>query len=373
MATPRLVVMVGTDPRGEGGIAAVVRCYFESGIGSRWQVIYLASHREGGALAKIAAWARAWCRFAGMMAMSRCGVLHLHAASRASFWRKWSFYLLARLRGVPVVWHIHGGEFERFYAVECGQLRRWLVQRALGGAFRVAVLSRQWMILIGKLVPEARIVLVPNCVATGGPPQTVNREPWTLLFLGRISHKKGVFDLLEALNHVATKMAGVRLLVAGTGDGEQLMARARELNIADRVELLGWVSGPAKRVLLARAGMFVLPSHAEALPMALLEAMAQAVPVVATAVGGVPDVVRNGENGILVRAGDIEALAAAISRMLAEPQMAERLGLEGQRTVRRDFSADHVLARLGKIYALAGVQARDGRAIGEDQEIYTSR
>jgi glycosyltransferase involved in cell wall biosynthesis len=364
--------MMGTDPRGEGGVASVIRGYFAAGLGARWPVVFVTSHRQGTAMAKLAAWAGAWLRLAWLIAARRCAVLHLHASSRVSFWRKWSFYLLARMGGVPVIWHIHGGEFERFYSAECGRWRRRMVRRALGGAFRVVVLSRQWALLMQQLVPRANVEVIPNFVSRGAVAHAVSRSPLTLLFMGRISQRKGIYDLLEALRRVAGAVPGARLAIAGSGETGEVLRRARQLGIADRIELLGWITGPAKRRALAQAGALVLPSYAEGLPMVLLEAMAQATPVVATPVGGVPDLVHDGKSGLLAPAGDVDALARALLRLLTEPGLAPRLGREGQRVVLSDFSEERVLARLGGIYALAGVSVQVTAMIQGDQRPYTT-
>ena len=366
-----VIVMIGTDPNGNGGVASVIRGYFEAGLGQRWPLLFLTSHREGRAGRKLAIWATAWLRLAWLVAWRRCGVLHLHSASRASFWRKWSFFLLARLGGVPVIWHIHGAEFKRFYAIECGRWRRRLIRRALGSAFCVVALSKQWRDLLQGLAPRANVVVIRNCVATDAVPG-INRKPQTLLFLGRITQLKGVYDLMQAVRRLAATIPDIRLQIAGVGESEQVLACARELGVADRVELIGWITGSAKRTALAEASALVLPSYAEGLPMALLEAMAVGTPVIATPVGGVPDLVRDGHNGLLVAPGDVAALAAAIRRVLVEPGLAAGLGQAGQHTVLRDFGLENMLKDLGAIYRMAGITAYETTMVQGDHAPYTT-
>jgi len=365
-----VVVMIGTHPRGEGGIAAVIRGYFEAGLGDQWPVVLLASHGDTGGARKLARWLVSWMRLAWMVALRRCAVIHLHTASRASFWRKWTFYLLARLGSVPVIWHLHGGQFQQFYEDECGPWRRRLIRRAFAGAFRVVVLSEHWRGLLHAMVPRANIVVMPNCVPVGAPAADGPREP-CFVYMGRITQGKGVYDLLEAIRLVAATQPEARLVIAGTGESARVLARARELGIDGRVELAGWVEGAGKQALLARARALVLPSYAEGLPMVILEAMALSTPVIATPVGGVPDLIQDGHNGLLVAPGDSAGLAAAMCRLLTERGLAADMGAAGRRLVQGEFGMQGALSRLGLLYRLAGASSRRVDMGREGHQPYT--
>lgn len=360
-----LIVMLGPDPAGQGGIAAVIRGYRDAGLTAQWPVMLISTHRNGGLMAKLAAWGIAFARFAGLVLAGRCACVHLHTASRASFWRKYSFYLLARWGGIPVIWHVHGGAFDRFFA-ESRPWQRRLIRGALRGAFRVVALSPRWAALLREACPGAEVVVIPNGVAVAERLVPVAREAHCVLFMGRITRDKGVFDLLEALRAIAPGRPEARLRMAGAGAEEAMARRARELGVADRLEFLGWVSGPHKDAVIAGAGVLVLPSYIEGLPVILLEAMALGTPVVATRVGGVPELVQDGETGLLVEAGDTAALAAALMRILNEPELAARLGRQGRERVKREFAIDIVLSRLGNIYTDIGMTAIPGRMVRGD-------
>ncbi|HEY4373047.1 MAG TPA: glycosyltransferase family 4 protein [Burkholderiales bacterium] len=360
-----LIVMLGPDPDGRGGIAAVIRAYRDAGLTTQWPVRLISTHRDGGFVPKLAAWGTALARFAALVLSRRCACAHLHTASRASFWRKYSFYLLARVAGVPVIWHVHGGAFDRFFA-ESGAWRRRLIRGALRNAFRVVALSPRWAAFLREACPGAEVVVVPNGVAVAEPPAPMAREVHCVLFMGRITGDKGVFDLLEALRAITPYWPQARLRIAGTGAEEAMARRARELGMADRLEFLGWVTGTHKEAAIAGAGVLVLPSYIEGLPVILLEAMALGTPVIATRVGGVPELVQDGETGLLVEAGDTTALAAALLRILSEPGLAARLGGQGRERVRREFAIDVALSRLGNIYADIGMTATAGRMVRGD-------
>ena len=345
-APPRRIVMLGTDRASRGGIAAVVRAYADGGLFARWPLTYLATHRDGGALGKLAQAAASWWRLLAMLAGGRVALLHLHLASRASFWRKLMFYLPARLARVPVVVHLHGGGFQAFYAGS-GAPTRALVRQMLGGASRVLVLSASWQAWLLGVCPRARVTVLPNPVALAPRPAAGGGQ---LLFLGKLCAAKGCYDLLAALALLAPAWPALRLVLAGDGEPAALAARAQALGLAARVELPGYVDAAARERLLDGAVACVLPSYLEGLPMCLLEAMAAGVPVVASRVGGIPDLVDDGVDGLLVEAGDVAALARALERLLAQPALQRAMGAAGRAKVARAYAPGPVLAQLELVY-----------------------
>jgi glycosyltransferase involved in cell wall biosynthesis len=122
-----------------------------------------------------------------------------------------------------------------------------------------------------------------------------------------------------------------------------------------RVKLAGWIGRGARAELLRVCSVFVLPSHAEGVPMSLLEAMASACPVIASGVGGIPDVVRHGENGLLVTPGDPSSLAHALDRVFGDPAAARRLGTAARDTVTAHHTVERALERLDRLFASVGV------------------
>jgi glycosyltransferase involved in cell wall biosynthesis len=124
------------------------------------------------------------------------------------------------------------------------------------------------------------------------------------------------------------------------------------------LHLPGWIGRSRRGELLRRTAVFVLPSHAEGLPVSLLEAMAAGCPVIASAVGGIPDVITDGVNGLLVPAHDRDALALALHRLLVDRRLAARLGREARNTIARRYTVEQAVERLEQIYSGLGVRRR---------------
>ena len=351
---PSHVVMLGTDPGTHGGISAVVSAWRAGGLFERWPVAYVVSHRTGTRGEKLVTAAHGFLAWLALAWRHGRGVLHVHAASRWSFWRKSAYMAAALVAGWPIVFHLHGGRFADFHR-ELGPLRRGIVRFFLDRAAVIVVLSERWAAWMHGATSNPRIVCLPNPVALP-PPTSAAREADLVVFAGRCEEAKGIYDLIDAVSRLRPVCPRLRLECAGDGDMARLRRRARELGVGPQVTMRGWIAERERAALLARAAVFVLPSHAEALPMSLLEAMAAGCPVIASRVGGIPDLVRDGENGLLVPPGKPAALAEALQRLLADRALAERLGQQARATIAARYTVERSLERLEQIYAGLGVR-----------------
>ncbi len=351
----KYVVMVGTaydSPR--GGVAAVVDVYRQAGLFERVPVRYLTSHREGGVARKVGVLIGAWAMYLALLASGRVGLLHVHAASRASFWRKCLFLLPAQWLRIPTVVHLHGAEFAVFFERECGRRRQRAIRSVLARADAVLVLSSEWKRWVAGVSPRAPGEVFHNpVVVPRAPPPDDGRDSRVVLSLGRLGTRKGSYDLLQAVAALHGRAVAVRLRLAGDGEIEAVRRRARELGVQDEVTVLGWLGHDAKTRELAQASVYALPSYHEGQPMSVLEAMAAALPVVATPAGGA-EAVSDGIEGYLVQPGDVDALARRLEALLTAPAHARALGRAGFAKVRDRFSADQLVPRVEALYRRLG-------------------
>jgi glycosyltransferase involved in cell wall biosynthesis len=199
------------------------------------------------------------------------------------------------------------------------------------------------------VVPNAHVEVVPNPVAI--PPWNAHAAPRRpiALFLGVVRAEKGVYELLAAWPKVLATMPEARLVIAGSGELARAHSLAVELGIAASVDFPGWVGPDEKARLLAKASALVLPSHFEALPMAVLEGMAAGLPIVATRVGAIPEAV-GPEAGLLVPPEDVDALAAALAVALGDSPQRIAMGAAGRLRARENFSADVVVPAIERLW-----------------------
>lgn len=356
----RTVLMVGTDLDGMGGVRAVVRGYLDAGLFERYHCVYVASHRAGSTWLKITTALKAWVRVGVLLRRLDAPLVHVQTASRGSFWRKFVVCQLARAAGRPYIVHLHGGGFSRFYEHECGPIRRRFIRSTLAHAALVIALSEEWRERLLRICPTARVEILHNAVRIPDRDRSqprADRHP-TLLFLGHLLPDKGIFELVTAFAHIAKRIPDLKLVLGGVGQADAVRELAGKLGVSERLELPGWLGPESKSAALAASTIFLLPSYHEGMPMALLEAMSWGVPVIATPVGGIPQIVTQEVNGLLVPPRDVEALTAAIERLLKDPALRARLGEAARTTIETGFSLEDAMRKLDNIYRRFGLVKR---------------
>jgi glycosyltransferase involved in cell wall biosynthesis len=348
--------MVGTALEGKGGVAAVVSVLRQHGLFERERVRYVATHREGSKAVKAKGAVSGFWHTLLACFSQHPAVVHVHAASRASFVRKSIVLLIARLAGCKTIFHLHGGGFRQFATVEAGTLMRRWIRHTLEASSVVITLSNGWAGFVRGFAPKARVMVVPNSVPVASASH-VQPEPGRILFLGRLETAKGVFELLGAGALLAQRFPELRLVFGGEGDAGALRKKAAELGIGERIELPGWLGQNERDEQLARASVFCLPSYAEGLPMSMLEAMAAGTAVVASNVGGIPETIVDGDNGLLAPPRDEEALAGRLAQVLGDEALRSRLAQRARVTIEQHYSTEVVCGQLSALYReLAGTQ-----------------
>lgn len=176
----------------------------------------------------------------------------------------------------------------------------------------------------------------------------INSQPM-ILFVGRLSPRKGVDILLRALPQLLGKME-VKLVLAGSGNQRDYQQLAQSLGISDKTVFLGHVSDNTLRLLYSSCDLFVLPSRLEGLGIVILEAMASGKPVVATNVGGIPELVKSGQNGILVEAGEEGKLASAIVKVLSDNSLPKTIGGNNMKKAQEHYSWEAAARKAERLY-----------------------
>lgn len=237
----------------------------------------------------------------------------------------------------------------------------------------IAVSDGIYEVLKGHGIDEDKITVITNAVPILSPATEdkwdpcnfrqqhgISKEAFVFAYVGRLSEEKGLHYLLDAMAELTRSYNRVRLILVGDGSQRKMLEqRAVELNLKQHISFVGF----QKDVLpwLSIADCFVLPSLTEGTPMVVLEAMAAGVPVIATRVGGVPDVVADGVNGVLVPCKDVEALQASMSQIIANPQLRENYRREARKTVTSRYSIEPWSQKILHIYQKLCSSNADGK------------
>jgi len=364
------IVMLGTNPNTRGGIAAVVSTYRAGGLFERVKIRYLATHLDGSRWAKAQQFAHAVLSLGVELMRGRVAAVHAHVSSSASFWRKSMMLQMCRAFGRPTIFHLHSGGFAEWVDPRPEfSPRLWWIRRTLETSSAVIVLSSTWSRWMKEFAPRANVVVIGNPVSIPEimptpEERSAARAFGRVLFLGWIYDFKGCFDLLKSWVLFRKQFPGWRLVVGGKGEVEQFLAEAQRLGIREDIDFLGWVAGEAKENELRRADIFVLPSYREGMPVSVLEAMAYGATVIATPVGGVPDMMEPDKHGLWVQPGDIDGMSDCLARLAGDPELRARLAREARLHVIRNNSTESVLLPLMQLYATlcASSAANEGTA-----------
>lgn len=181
--------------------------------------------------------------------------------------------------------------------------------------------------------------------------EQIGAEPDAILIgmVGRLIEQKGFRYGIQAFAKIADEFPKARLVVVGDGSHRAILeGETRRAGVAKRVDFLGWREDSAE--LMAALDIFLMPSLWEGFGLVLLEAMSRAIPVVASAVSAIPEVVVHGETGLLVPAADVDSMAEALRTLLGDPALRRHLGLLGEARLEDEFSADAMVSRYQTLY-----------------------
>lgn len=302
-------------------------------------------------------------RFAWQLASGRPDLVHINLSIGGSTLRKALFAAIARSFGIPYVIHLHGSNYDAFFQ-RLPRFAQDRVRSLFRGAAAVVVLGEYWRrhVVDAIGVDDARVSVIDNAAPSTPPTSGGQNEVPRILFLGEVGRRKGVPELLRALADDRVRALPWQASIAGEGLIEPYRAEAERLGLSDRISFEGWVGPDGVTALLARSDVFVLPSHGENQPMSIIEAMGAGLAVVTTRVGAIPEMMEHERSGLLVEAGDAEALARALERVLVSPQERQRLGDAGRAVYASRFTPTVQAQKLLDVYnrvAVARQQALD--------------
>jgi glycosyltransferase involved in cell wall biosynthesis len=349
---PRIIEVLASGPAEGGGIGQFVRYLIAENATARAVEIVATVDPRGPGASYATLWRLpmallhlVWLR---IVHLTDPPTLHIHMAGRLSTLRKCVVIIAARLLGYACVVHYHEYGYAQFL-------------RDLPNAARMAIglCLRQCAghIVLGPKEAEAlpaligadpsRFTITPNGVPTAmlNAPRTAPETPAEIVFVGALSDRKGVDELLRACAGLTTATPW-RLTFCGGGDIAGRSARADALGVSEKIVFRGHTAAPDVRAALSASRIFVLPSYAEGLSVALLEAMALGCAVIATPVGEHRLVLEDGVNALVVDAGDIAALTTALTRLIDDPPLCARLAQAGRATIAQRFTAGVALAKI---------------------------
>lgn len=285
--------------------------------------------------------------------------VQIHTSFNGSFFRKYLISLCLRLRGMRYIAHIHGSQFKKMCSTAPSIVKGFIRSYFRHSAMVICITPDMQEFLdgfVGKGICRYRVVPNP-CDTLADAPADLNRpegSPVRILFAGRYGHRKGVYDLLAAFKNAKFDVPA-ELCLFGDGEVEKVKQIAERDNeeFADcgkKVSVSDWLSRADYLKTIPQYDLLALPSYAETFGMSLVEAMGQGLPVVSTFSGGVPYVVRDGVDGFLIEAGDVQALAEKLAVLVNDSALRVQMGKAAWNDAFERFSGRIVLQELESMY-----------------------
>jgi glycosyltransferase involved in cell wall biosynthesis len=299
-------------------------------------------------------------QLAVLIARERPDVVYIGISqNRLAYLRDAVLIVIARAFGCRVASHLHGSGFQEFYA-QSGRSMRALIRKTTSWLSAAAVLSESLRGMYAGLLPNDKVFVAGVGAPDPAEGQFVQRARrnvamMTVGYLGVLYRPKGVLELLDAAALLVQRAVPVRFEFAGdwfsAEDRTAIRERMAQHGLQDHVQFVGHVTGETKRSFFERIDLLAFPGYqTEGLPLVILEAMAAQLPVVATSVGAIPDILADGETGIIVPPRDVAALAAAIEKLVVDRSSREQMGRKGRERYLAGYTERHSMQQLVRVF-----------------------
>jgi glycosyltransferase involved in cell wall biosynthesis len=270
-------------------------------------------------------------------------IYHLHIAKRGSILRKFLISIFIRLKKKIYVVHLHGGESKNL--ILKSKFERKFTESLLHNSNAIICITKDMEnFLAENMQIKNNIFVIPNfCETISKNPVDFmcHKEPVKIVYCGTFVKSKGIFDLIEAFDRAKFENPATLDLF---GNGTPLKVEKRNINVC------GWFEHNEYLKLLPSYDFLVLPSYIEVFPMSILEAMGVGLPVISTYTGGIPEMIENGKNGILFKAGNIDELTNVLEKLANDKNLRINLGRNAWNDVKERFSPEIVLGKLEGMY-----------------------
>lgn len=341
------VLMIGPARSVKGGMTSVVDNYFRYGLDKEVNLKYIETVNDKNNILKLLKIIKGYIEYINNI--KKYDVIHIHMASRRSTYRKGKYIRIAKRYAKRIILHIHGAEFKIFYNNECNNNQKKYIIDTLNMADKIIVLSEEWKDFFSKLVDKNKIEVIYNAILIPDNFEK-NLDTKRILFLGRFGKRKGIYDLIKVLEELCVKYPDLTLYAGGDGEIEKVRQIVNEKNLENNIKILGWVSGEEKEKLLKESSFYVLPSYNEGMPMSVIEGMAYKNITVSTNVGGIPKVITNMQNGILINPGDTESLYRYLDELLQDKELRIKLSENARKTTEEKFNIKNNIKKLIEVY-----------------------
>ncbi len=337
------VLVVSTSRQTRGGITSVVRAHESCPHWQEYRCHWIETHIDKGKFAKLWYMIRSILKFVFIAPAYQ--IVHIHFSEPASAIRKSFYFGIAYIYRKKIILHFHAFSPDSTLNGRLSILYRWMFNHADS----IVVLSGYWRREVEKLIGTTNKIKIIFNPCPAVKLSQFEKEKY-ILFAGTMNERKGYADLIAAFARIAAQHLDWKLVFAGNGELLNAQSLAAKFGIVSQVQLIGWISGSQKNEVFSKASVFCLPSYAEGFPMAVLDAWAYGLPVVCTPVGGLPEIVQDGENALMFDYGDIAVLSEKLDLIIRDSVLRSAISAKSAEMAHTIFDLQVIGRQVGELY-----------------------
>ena len=332
-----------------GGISRVIKIWKTEKILKEHNIKYISTVSNSTYFQKLIDLLRSLIKFI-LFSSKNCKGIYIHTASRRSLYRKLIFIIISSFFSKKIILHIHPSYFYTFIMNFKGLKKRFILY-FLNKIDCYVVLTHEMKENIIKLFPQKKVFVIRNPINFELMENKYNiaRDNNRLLFLGWYLKIKGVFDLIDAVQILTKEGCDVKLDLYGTYNINRLKNYVKQKEILDRVNVNGWIGDKEKLKALYNSTALILPSYSEGIPNVIIEAMATKTPIIATAVGGLKEILIDRYNALIVKPKNPNDLSKKILEALKNKQLREKISCNAYNFAKTQFDIKKIEKEIKQI------------------------
>ncbi len=346
------VLLIGPSITLRGGVAHHLRTLLSSPLAQDFNLCYFrvgSEYRDTRLRIALRSLATPFAFFIKLLTI-RPDVVHFNPSfDPKSLLRELAMLVICKIFGYPGIVQFHGGNLTGI--MRKGRLPLFMKLMFKWADHCVVLTETQKQPLLAYVAPE-KITVIPNMVDTSMFIKPKRKPHFIILFMSRIDAAKGVYEVVQTIPEILGRFPDAKYIFAGEGpDKTKLELLCCSNGLARQVKFLGYIDDEQKINFLAQGDVFLFPSQlCEGLPYSLLEAMAAGLPIIATTVGAVPEIIQQGRNGLLIPPGDSQKLVESIICLLSRPRLLEKMARNNRKTAEQKYDIHIVCNQFKQLY-----------------------